>query len=68
MPQVKLITKAEWDNLRPRTQGYLSFWQRGLPGSELKNVTCPYPIGSKEAKEYANGEFEGVMEVQNGQE
>lgn len=68
MPPVKLITKAQWEKMAPRTRGYIVYWQTNLPGSELKDVTCPYPAGSKEAKEFAAGEFAAMMDAQDGEE
>lgn len=68
MPPVKLVTKAEWDKFTPRDQGYSLYWQGNLPGSELKDVTCPYPTGSKEQKEFDAGELMAILDVQDGEE
>lgn len=68
MPLVKLITKSEWEKMTPRGQGYSSYWQGSLPGSELKDVLCPYPIGSDERKEYAAGEFTAMLDAQDSEE
>jgi hypothetical protein len=35
MPLVKLVTKAQWDKLLPRSQGYVLYRQGGIYGSEL---------------------------------
>ena len=43
---------------------YACYIQGALPGSELKDLTCPYPNGSKEAKEFAAGEFTAMMDAQ----
>jgi len=64
MPPVKLITKAEWDKLSAKSRGYTCYCQGSLPGSELKELTCPYPARTKEAKDFAAGEFEAMMEEQ----
>jgi hypothetical protein len=68
MPPVKLITKDQWDRLIPRIQGYACYMQGSLPGSELKDVTCPYPIDSREAKEFAAGELNAMMDTQDSEE
>lgn len=68
MPLVKLMTKAEWDELSPRNQGFALYWQGALPGSELKDLTCPYANGSSEQKEFAAGEFTAVIYAQDAEE
>ena len=68
MPPIKLITKATWDKLSPKSQGYVAYWQGSFPGSELKDVTCPYPARSKEGKEYAAGEFTAMLDAQDSEE
>ena len=65
MPPIKLITKAQWDELTSRSKGYTCYIQGALLGSELeKDWTGPYPLGSKEAKEFAAGEFTAMMDAQ----
>lgn len=61
---INLITKSQWDKLLPYSQGFLSYTQGSFPGSELKELTCPYPARTKEAKDFAAGEFEAMMEAQ----
>ena len=68
MPPLKLVTKAQWDKMAPRTQGYVNYCQAMLPGSELKDVACPYPKGSQEAKDYAAGEFTAMLDAQDSEE
>lgn len=68
MDSQKLITKRAWEELTPRSQGYVTYMQSAHPGSELKDVTCPYPIGSNSAKEYAAGEFDAMISVQDSEE
>jgi hypothetical protein len=68
MPPIKLLTKAEWDKLTPIAQGYELYLQGAHPGSELKDVTCPYPQGSQEAREFAAGEFTAMMDAQDSEE
>jgi hypothetical protein len=68
MPPIKLLTKERWDQLSPRTQGYNYYMQASLPGSELRDAVCPYPQGSKKAREYAAGEFTAMLDVQDGED
>jgi hypothetical protein len=68
MPPVKLITKTEWDKLSPKDQGYACYMQGALPGSELKDVTCPYPMGTQEARDFASGELNAMMDTQDSEE
>lgn len=68
MPPARLTTKSEWDTFNPKTQGYIVYCQAMLPGSELKDLKCPYALGSPEAKEYAAGEFTAMMDSQDGEE
>jgi hypothetical protein len=68
MPPVKLITKAEWDKLSAKSRGYACYCQGSLPGSELKDLECPYPMGTQEARDFASGEFEAMMEAQDAED
>jgi len=68
MPPIKLITKAQWYKLTPRGRGYACYIQGAIPESPLKDVTCPYPLGTKEAKEFAAGEFDAMMDTQDSEE
>lgn len=68
MPPLKLITKAQWEKFSPRSQGYLIYWQGNLPGSELKNLTCPYRNGSKEQQEFDAGQFTAMLDAQDSEE
>jgi hypothetical protein len=68
MPPVKLVTKEQWDKMNPKSQGYCVYMQGSLPGSELADVVCPYRLGSKQAKEYAEGEMAAVLDAQDSEE
>lgn len=68
MPLIRKITKAQWDNYSPEIQGYVLYIQGALPDSELKDLKCPYLLGSKEAKEFAAGEFNAMLDTQDGEE
>jgi hypothetical protein len=63
-----LITKAEYDTLSPRTQGFIQYWQGGRPGSELKGLTNPYAAISKEHKDWDAGQANAVQEAQDSEE
>lgn len=68
MPLVKLMTKKGWNELSPWYKGYVLYWQGKLPGSELKNMECPYAPKSQESKEFAAGELQAILDVQDGEE
>lgn len=68
MPPARLTTRAEWDTFSAKVKGYVVYCQGALPGSELKDLKCPYALGSSEAKEYAEGEFTAMMDSQDGEE
>jgi hypothetical protein len=65
---MKLVTKAEWETMNPYSQGYVLYLQEELPGSELKGVPCPYDPHSKEEKEFSEGSFKAMLDVQDGEE
>lgn len=65
---MKLFTKIEWDNLSPKSKGYVLYMQAELSGSELKGVANPYLSRSVEARQFAEGEQMAVLEVQDGEE
>lgn len=65
---VKLVAKAEWDAVKPYDQGYILYMQEDLPGSELKGLTNPYALGTKENKLFNEGNFQAMLDVQDGEE
>jgi len=65
---VKFVTRAEWDKMSPKSQGYVAYLQAELPGSELKGLVNPYFVHSKQYKDFCEGERMAVMEVQDGEE
>jgi hypothetical protein len=68
MSFVKLVTREQWDKMSPRSQGYVLYTQGGVNGSELWNASCPYPKGSKEYKDFSEGERIAVLDAQDSEE
>jgi len=65
---MKLVTKEQWDRMSPKVQGYVLYIQASLPGSELKDMTNPYPEWMKAHRDFCEGEREAMLEVQDGEE
>jgi hypothetical protein len=64
-----LLTLNEFRLLTPREQGYVSYMQGDLPGSELKEHQAnPYPKGSREWNEFIRGQCIGVQVAQDSEE
>lgn len=64
-----LITRAEYEKLPPRSQGYAVYMQAMHDGSELRSIEeNPYPAGSSEHKEWDEGQMIGVLEAQDSEE
>lgn len=68
MPLVKLITKAQWDKLTSWNQGYACYMLGSRPGSELKDIASPSRAGSVEHKDFLAGQFQAMLDVQDGEE
>jgi hypothetical protein len=64
----RLITLSAWRELPPKTQGYALYMQGALPGSELKDATNPYPLGSFAHANFEEGVRRGVLEAQDSEE
>ena len=60
-----LITKAEWDRLTPKQQGYAQYMQGAWPGSELKRLKNPYKRGTDEYDQYKRGQAVAVQDAQD---
>jgi hypothetical protein len=56
------ITKDFYDKLTPFEQGYATYFQAEWPNAEIPKE-CPYPQGSPEAIQFANGEQAAVVAV-----
>jgi hypothetical protein len=65
---MKLITKAEWEEMEPRSQGYVLYMQSEHPGSELKGLGNYHPEDSESALLFAEGERIAVLEAQDSEE
>ena len=66
---IKLVTLAEYKNLKPKLQGYVAYMQGQQPGSELKgHDECPYPAGSPEKAEWDLGQRIGCQDAQDTEE
>ena len=65
---MNLITKAEWDQMEPRAQGYVIYMQADHPGSELKGLSNPYDQGTRMAELFAEGERIAMLEAQDSEE
>ena len=57
-------TKKDYDKMIPRQKGYVSYMQ-GQWNPEIPNAN-PYYHDTDEGKEFATGEQQGVLEVQEG--
>lgn len=62
----KLISRREFDRLPPRAQGYAVYMQAEWPGSELRDMECPYRQGTDERTEWEIGENIAMLEAQDG--
>jgi hypothetical protein len=63
--QMKLITKEAWEQLSPRSKGYVIYSQSELKGSQLKGLTNPYRKGSKHWNEFVEGERIACQDAQD---
>jgi hypothetical protein len=63
--QNKLLTKAEYDKLKPYQQGYIHYMQEAHPGSELAGLPNPYSRDSKEHSQWDEGQMAAMLDVQD---
>ncbi len=61
-----LLTKAEYNKLKPFDQGYVVYMQAEWPMSELKGLGNPYPRGSRQSKQWNAGGSAAMMSVLDG--
>ena len=62
----QLVTLEEFKKLDPFRQGYVSYMQAELPGSELKrHQDNPYAPGSAKYHNFGRGQTAAVLEVQD---
>lgn len=60
-------TLEAYNKLQPWTQGYVSYYQSELPGSEAPKEN-PYPISTPDHEEWKAGNFQAMLEVQDSEE
>ena len=60
----KALTRKEYDALPPKLQGYATYMQ-GAWNDEVPNY-CNYRKGSPQRKAFEQGEFEAMLEAQEG--
>ena len=65
---MKLLTLAEWEKIPPYQQGYVAYMQSSWPGSELLGATCPYDLGTRERRQFYEGEQAAVLAAQDSEE
>ena len=66
---IQLTTYQEYLKLKPQEQGFVVYMEVELPGSELKeHQKCPYPLGSRERKQWEYGQQLGVQAAQDSEE
>lgn len=66
--KLNLITKAEYETMRPRSQGYTVGWEGQHPESELHGLTNPYADGSVAHAEWLRGFNNAMLDAQEGDE
>lgn len=64
---MKLLTADEYARLTPKQQGYATYMQAEIKGSRIPKK-CPYEKGSRNADQFGEGQFIGVLEAQEGEE
>ena len=62
-----LITKEEYDAMPPKSQGYVTYYQADWEGSKIPKVN-PYAEGTPEAKDWNEGNFIAMLQVQDSEE
>ncbi len=67
MDSKRLYTKAEFEQMTPRSQGYIQYMQGELPGSELKGVRNPYRRNSMEWLMWQEGAQQACAEAQDSE-
>lgn len=63
------MSKAEFRKLTPRQRGYATYMMGARKNEpNVPDEACPYPAGSKEAKEWNHGQDMGVQSAQDSEE
>ena len=66
--EIKLVTMAEFEKMKPKQQGFVLYMQQAWPGSELRDIRNPYKKGTPENDEFLAGELRGVLAAQDSEE
>ncbi len=64
----RLVTKAEYDALSPRSQGYIAYWQGDRAGSELHGLKNPYAAGTPAHEAWNFGQTVATQNAQDSEE
>lgn len=59
----KLTTAEEYGKMPPLQQGYVHYMQAAWPGSELAELSNPYPVSTPAYEEWLNGQQRAILEV-----
>lgn len=68
MTPPKLTTLKTYETMPPMQQGYVHYMQSAWPGSELAELSNPYPVSTPEHEEWLNGQQRAMLEVQDGED
>ena len=63
-----LVSRAKWQTLTPRQQGYVLYAQGDWPTSELTDLKNPYDKGTAAWEEFREGEAYGARVAQDSEE
>lgn len=64
----ELVTKKAYDVMTPTAQGFVQYMEGDWPGSELKDLTNPYPENSERYHEWNHGQALGAQQAQDSEE
>lgn len=69
MPEPKLTTLAQFRQMKPFQQGYVSYMEAEWPGSELKGKDRnPYEFASDAYRQFDAGQQAAVLVAQDSEE
>lgn len=60
-------TLADYEAASPRAKGYMSYMYAEWPGSEIPK-RCPFKVGTKEYKQYCDGQNAAMLAAQDSEE
>ena len=64
----RLILRDEWRKLSPYRQGYVLYMQAEWPTSELRGEQNPHSRGTSAWEEFGRGEWNAMLDAQDGEE